>query len=219
MIFDLDGVIVDTAKYHFQSWQKLAHSIGGELTEKQNQKLKGVSRMASLDKILLWNSIELSEEQKENLAALKNSWYQSKIKQLGPHDGLPGAISFVENAKAMGFKISLGSASKNAPTILKALQIEHLFDTVIDGNSTSKSKPDPEVFLLGAQALKVKPSQTIVFEDALRGIEAAIAGGFHSVGVGDSDLLNIADFVIPGLGEVSVEEVINRMRESKNADQ
>lgn len=213
LIFDLDGVIVDTAKYHFKSWQKLAHSIGAELTEEQNEQLKGVSRMQSLEQILFWNSIDLQDEHMTTLAALKNTWYQSMIEQMGPGDGLPGAVEFIEEAKSAGLKTALGSASRNASTILRSLKIEHLFDAVIDGNNTTKSKPDPQVFLLGAEALKVAPEETIVFEDSIRGLEAAVEGGFHTVGVGDHEQLDQADWVIAGLGDIEVKQLLDKFQE------
>ena len=178
LIFDLDGVIVDTAQFHFLAWQKLARAIGADLSLQQNKKLKGVGRMESLDKILLWNSIGLSEEQKETLAAKKNQWYREMISSLSPKDALPGAREFIEQVKAKKFKIALGSASKNARPVLDALKMTSLFDVIIDGTQTTKSKPDPQVFTMGALELKLAPESIVVFEDAIRGVEAARAVGF-----------------------------------------
>lgn len=215
LIFDLDGVIVDTAKYHFKAWQRLAHSLGGELTKEQNEHLKGVSRMESLDQILKWNRIQLTEDQKQQLAAKKNSWYQELIQDLSPSEALEGAIPFLDDVLNKGYKIALGSASKNAPAILKGLQITSKFDAIIDGNKTTKSKPDPQVFLMGAEAMGLQAEEVIVFEDALKGIEAAQIGGFHTVGVGDSKQLESADCVIPSLGDQSIDVVINCLKKLK----
>jgi len=216
LIFDLDGVIVDTAKYHFQAWQRLAHSLGGELTEKQNEQLKGVSRMESLDQILKWNRIQITEEQKLKLAERKNAWYQDLIRGLNPSEALEGAIVFLDDVIDKGYKIALGSASKNAPAILEGLKITQKFDAIIDGNKTTKSKPDPQVFQLGAKALELSPEEMIVFEDAQKGIEAAKKGGFHAVGVGHEDQLGEADCIIPSLGHQSIDVVINCLKNRKS---
>lgn len=212
LIFDLDGVIIDTAKYHFIAWQKLAKAIGGSLPEEQNKNLKGVSRMESLDKILLWNSIGLSEEQKKVLAAKKNSWYQEMISDLSPEDALPGALEFLRSAKEHGFSIALGSSSKNAMSVLKSLKVVSLFDAIIDGTKTTRFKPDPQVFQLGAEALTLSPSQIIVFEDAAMGVKAALSGGFYTVGIGETSDLTSAHFVIPGLEGQHMDLVLERLK-------
>lgn len=211
LIFDLDGVIVDTAKYHFLAWQKLARAIGGSLSEQQNKKLKGVSRMESLDKILLWNSIGLNEDQKQTLAARKNSWYQQMISDLTPEDALPGALEFIRVAKEQGYGIALGSSSKNAMTVLKALKAVSLFDAIIDGTQTTRFKPDPQVFQMGAEALDLAPSQIIVFEDAAMGVRAAISSGFYAVGIGAARDLPSAHFVIPGLEGQRTDLLVERL--------
>ncbi len=208
-LFDLDGVIVDTAKFHFLAWKKLANSLGIDFTEIQNEELKGVSRIDSLKKILTWAGIEKSLEEMNRLATLKNDWYVEMIQTIRPGDELPGAKTFLLEAKNDRIKIALGSASKNAGTILDKLQIVDLFDAVIDGNQVTHSKPNPEVFLKGATALGLQPYECVVFEDALAGIEAAKSGGMYSVGVGTSDVLAIADKVVSGLDAVTVNDVLS----------
>lgn len=206
-LFDLDGVIVDTAVYHFKAWKKLANQLGFDFTEEQNEQLKGVSRIDSLKKILAWGGLQKSEEEIEVLAHLKNEWYVQMITKIQPGDELPGAKDFLEQIKQARYKIALGSASKNAPLILDNLRIRYLFDAVIDGSQVTHSKPDPEVFLKGAQALNVLPIECVVFEDALAGIEAAIAGGMHTVGIGSPEVLSNAELVINGLSEMTVEKL------------
>lgn len=207
-LFDLDGVIVDTAKYHFLAWKKLANSLGIDFTEVQNEALKGVSRIDSLKKILAWGHLEKTPEEMEQLATLKNNWYVDMIQTIKPGDELPGAKDFLINARSAGIKSALGSASKNAETILEKLQITELFDAIIDGNQVTHSKPDPEVFLKGAFALGLLPVECVVFEDALAGIEAAKAAEMYSVGIGAADVLGMADIVVTGLDAITVDEVL-----------
>lgn len=207
-LFDLDGVIVDTAKFHFLAWQKLANTLGIEFTEIQNEELKGVSRIDSLKKILSWGGLEKTPEEMNTLATLKNDWYVDMIQTVKPGDELPGAKAFLQNIHNAGLKIALGSASKNAGTILEKLEITNLFDAVIDGNQVTHSKPDPEVFLKGAEALGLQPSECVVFEDALAGIEAAKAGNMYSIGIGSSDVLTIADKVFAGLNKITIKDVL-----------
>jgi beta-phosphoglucomutase len=206
-IFDLDGVIVDTAVYHYKAWKKLANELGFDFTEEDNEKLKGVSRMASLDLILQWGGLTKTDAEKEELAARKNAWYVDMINRMTPAEILPGAKEFVESCKSAGIKTALGSASKNSGTILEKVGIDHLFDVVIDGNKVSKPKPDPEVFLKGAEALNIPPANCVVFEDAIAGIEAAINGGMRSVGIGSPDVLGKANLVVSGLDKMSVEKL------------
>ncbi len=173
LIFDLDGVIVDTAKYHYLAWKELADELGFFFSKDDNERLKGVSRMRSLDILLEVGKIELDDEKKIQLAAKKNERYVGMIKKMPSDEILSGALSFLKTAKEKGYKIALGSASKNAMTILNRLNISYLFDAIIDGNKVSNAKPDPEVFLMGAQELKIKPENCVVFEDAAAGIDAA----------------------------------------------
>ncbi|HWZ03795.1 MAG TPA: beta-phosphoglucomutase [Mucilaginibacter sp.] len=206
-IFDLDGVIVDTAVYHYKAWKRLANELGFDLSEKDNEKLKGVSRVRSLELILQWGGVTKTKPEQDELAAKKNAWYVDMISHMTPAEILPGAKEFVEDCRKAGFKIALGSASKNSGMILEKVGITHLFDAVIDGNKVSKAKPDPEVFLKGAEALNVAPAECVVFEDAIAGIEAAINGGMKSVGIGSPDVLGKADLVVSGLNEMSIEKL------------
>lgn len=198
-LFDLDGVIVDTAKFHYLAWRELANGLGFDISEEQNEQLKGISRMESLERILNIGQATLSDDEKLRLATIKNARYVEMIKTLDASEILRGAREYLLELRGRGVKIALGSASKNAEIILKNLGILELFDAVIDGNKVSRSKPDPEVFLLGAQALGVAPSACVVYEDAVAGVEAAKAGGMHAVGIGRPENLPGADLVVPGL--------------------
>ena len=206
-LFDLDGVIVDTAKYHYLAWRNLAHQLGFEFTEKDNQRLKGVSRVRSLEILLEVGGLTLRDERKKELAAQKNEEYVVYIKQLDRSELLPSAEACLQQLREKGIKTALGSASKNAPLILRNLEIEHLFDAIIDGNKVSKAKPDPEVFLLGAQEVDVPAAACVVFEDAEAGLQAARTAGMVAVGVGRAEELPSADIVFPGLHAVNVAEL------------
>lgn len=208
-IFDLDGVIVDTAKYHYIAWKDLAHEMNFDFTEKDNERLKGVSRMASLDILLEIGHIEKTPQEKERLAAKKNENYRSYILKMTPEEILPGAAAFLKECRDNNIATALGSASKNAMTILSKLQLTQLFDVIIDGTKTSKAKPDPEVFLKGAEALGISPTNCVVFEDAEAGIEAALAAGMKCVGIGNPKTLNKANFVIDGLHQMNIQHLHN----------
>lgn len=198
-IFDLDGVVVDTAKYHYQAWKRLANSLGFDFTEKENEHLKGVSRMESLEIILHIGGKSLPQEEKQRLATLKNEWYVDFVGRMDEKEVLPGVEDLLLSLKRKGIKIALGSASKNAVSILERVKLIDYFDVIIDGNHTSRSKPDPEVFIMGAEALGLSPKECVVFEDAPKGVQAAKAGGFYCVGVGDEAFLSQADMVVPSL--------------------
>jgi beta-phosphoglucomutase len=206
-IFDLDGVIVDTAIYHYKAWKRLANSLGFDFTEHQNEQLKGVSRVRSLQLILGWGNVTKTEAEQEVLATQKNTWYMEMVNQMTPAEILPGAKEFLETCRAVGLKIALGSASKNSMTILDKLNLTDMFDAVIDGNKVSKAKPDPEVFLAGAQALGMQPEECVVFEDAIAGVEAALAGDMKVVGIGSPDVLVGANLVIKGLDEMTLDKL------------
>jgi beta-phosphoglucomutase len=206
-IFDLDGVIVDTAVYHYKAWKRLANQLGFDFTEEQNEKLKGVSRTRSLELILQWGGISKSPAEQEELATLKNTWYVDMISHMTPAEILPGAKEFLVTCRAAGLKTALGSASKNSTMILEKVDIVDLFDAVIDGNKVTKAKPDPEVFLKGAEAVGVSPAECVVFEDAIAGVEAAVAGGMKAVGIGSPDVLSEADLVVSGLDKMSLEKL------------
>lgn len=204
-IFDLDGVIVDTAKYHYQAWKRLCNELGFDLSEEENESLKGIGREESLDILLEKGGISKSSDEKAELTSQKNGWYQELIGRMTPEEVLPGALAFLKGVKASGRKTALGSSSRNARMIIETLEIESLFDAIIDGTKVSKGKPDPQTFLLGAEALKIHPSNCVVFEDAKAGVQAAIAGGMYVVGVGNADTLARANFVIPGFENVDVD--------------
>ena len=207
-LFDLDGVIVDTAKYHYIAWQAIAHELGFEFTEEHNEQLKGVSRMRSLEILLGVGGITLDQATMEALADKKNKHYLQYIQKMTPEEILPGSREFLMDLRHNGILTALGSASKNALTILNGLSITNLFDAIIDGNKVSKAKPDPEVFLKGAEALGVEPNSCVVFEDAASGVEAALAAGMMCVGIGSQDILGKAHWVVPGLFELSYSKLI-----------
>lgn len=200
-IFDLDGVIVDTARYHFLAWGLMAKDLGIVLTKNDNEKLKGVSRMSALDIILEIGDLSLDMEEKELLANKKNLCYVEYIQNLKRSEILPGVEEYLERVKDIGCRIALGSASKNAPLILKRLALMDYFDAVVDGNSVSQAKPDPEVFLAAARAIDTPPENCVVFEDAAAGIEAALAAGMTAVGVGMEENLPGAKMWVKGLFE------------------
>ena len=208
-IFDLDGVIVDTAKYHFMAWRRLAKELGFEFTLEDNEALKGVSRMASLEILLNKGGISVGDQEKEMLAARKNGWYVEFISGMKPDEILPGSVQLLKALRKAGILTAIGSASKNAGTILDGIGLREMFDVIIDGNKISSAKPDPEVFLKGAAEMNLSPSQCVVFEDAQAGIEAAIAGGMRCVGVGSPDLLGRADIVIPDLRKITINQLRN----------
>jgi len=204
-IFDMDGVIVDTAKYHFKAWERLADTLGIPFTEEQNEQLKGVSRVDSLERILGWGNLQLNNNKKIELMDLKNKWYLDFVAEVSPQEMLPGAHDFLLLLKENGIKIALGSSSRNSILILEKLGIIELFDSIIDGTKIHFSKPHPEVFLKGAADLNVLPSEVVVFEDAISGVEAAKAGGFHCIGIGDASVLKQADMIINSLAEVNLD--------------
>ncbi|MEN8119228.1 MAG: beta-phosphoglucomutase [Bacteroidota bacterium] len=207
LIFDLDGVIVDTAKYHYLAWKELADELGFFFSEEHNERLKGVSRMRSLDILLEVGNVKLEDDVKKQLATQKNERYVGMIKKMMPDEILPGALSFLKTAKEKGYKIALGSASKNAMTILNQLNISGLFDAIIDGNKVSNAKPDPEVFLMGAKGLNVDPENCVVFEDAAAGVEAAHNGKMFCIGIGTEENLGDADILIPGFENFTINDL------------
>jgi beta-phosphoglucomutase len=208
-IFDLDGVIVDTAKYHFMAWRRLAKELGFEFSIADNEALKGVSRMTSLEILLRTGGVTASEKEKEELAARKNGWYVEFISGMTPDEILPGSVRLLKSLRKAGILTAIGSASRNAGTILDRIELREMFDVIVDGNKIHKAKPDPEVFLRGAEEMNLPPSCCIVFEDAQAGIEAAIAGGMKSVGVGDPKMLGRADLVIPNLKNITIRQLRN----------
>jgi beta-phosphoglucomutase len=193
-IFDLDGVIVDTAKYHFLAWQKLAQELGIEFTPEHNEELKGVSRVRSLDIILALGNIEASQEDKNKWLTQKNEDYLSYLVDMDESEILPGVLPVLEFIKEKKQLIALGSASKNARPILEKTGILPFFDAIVDGNDVSNAKPDPEVFLRAAQLLNVSNENAIVFEDSVAGIQAANTANMISIGIGDATILHEAKY-------------------------
>ena len=204
-LFDLDGVVVDTAKFHYIAWKEMAAELGFDFTEKENEWLKGVSRMRSLDILLEIGKVTKSDEEKRLLAESKNERYLEFVNRMTEEEILPGVTRFLDDLRSNGILIALGSASKNAPLILERIQLTEKFDVVVDGNSVSKAKPDPEVFLKCAELLHVKPEQCLVFEDAQAGIDAALNGGMKVIGVGSPADLSDADHFIPGFKKLDYE--------------
>ena len=200
VLFDLDGVLVDTAIYHFQAWRRLAAELGYSFSVVDNEQLKGVSRVESLELILNWAGLEKSETEKADLLTKKNQWYLELIEQLNPEHLLAGSLDLIKKLQEKGIKIALGSASKNALGILEKTGIIAYFDALIDGNVVQLSKPNPEVFLKGAEVLGIEPACCLVLEDAQAGIDAARAAGMQVIGVGQAEHLNGADLVVADLG-------------------
>ncbi len=212
-IFDFDGVIVDTAGYHYMSWRKLASQLGFEFTEEQNEEMKGISRMDSLDVVLDIGNITATQEEKIKLAKQKNDWYREYLSNVDESAILPGVYNFLTELSDANIPFALGSASKNAGFIIPKLGISHLFHTILDGNDTTRSKPDPEVFIKAAESMKKAPSRVVVFEDSYKGLVAAQSAGFMSCGVGDPMVLANADFVIPTFEKFSIEVLSNQIDE------
>lgn len=206
-IFDLDGVICDTAHFHYLAWKELANSVGIDFDHAFNEKLKGVSRIKSLELILDHGSKTLSKSEFDSKLAEKNEQFLGFVNTMNPGDELPGVVSFLKELKAAGIKIALGSASKNAPLILSRLQLTDFFEVLIDGNKVTKAKPDPEVFLKGAEGLKLEPNECVVFEDAVSGIQAAKSGGFKAIGIGDPDTLSQADHIYSGFETITLNTI------------
>ncbi|WP_082099348.1 MULTISPECIES: beta-phosphoglucomutase [Demequina] len=202
-LFDLDGVIVDTAVHHFAAWRQTADQLGFTLADEDEELLKGVGRMDALRIVLGIGGVEVDDATALHLAEEKNARYVDAIASITPADMLPGALETLEDLRARGIRTALGSASRNAPLILERLGITHLFDAIVDGSVVTEAKPHPRVFLEGARALGVDPSTCIVFEDAIAGVQAAKAAGMTAVGIGVPAVLTQADAVIPGLHAVA----------------
>lgn len=209
-LFDLDGVIVDTAIYHYQAWKRLANELGFDISEEFNEGLKGVSRTDSLDLILAHGGLSLPDEKKTELATQKNEWYLELVSRMTSNDILPGVPAFFAQVRQAGLKTALGSVSKNAPMILERIGMTEAFDAIIDGNKISKGKPDPEVFTKGAEELGVSAAECVVFEDAVAGVEAGKRAGMFVVGIGTPDVLTKADMVALSLEKLAVEEILER---------
>lgn len=216
-LFDLDGVIVDTAKYHFIAWREIARELGFEFTERDNERLKGVSRTRSLEILLEVGGVDLDGPTKVHLAEKKNALYLSYVMKMTPAEILPGADAFLVECRKTGLKTALATASRNAAVILDLLKIAALFDVVVDGNKVTHTKPDPEVFLNCAKDLALSPGSCVVFEDAEAGIEAAHAGGMLAIGIGDPKILTEADVVVSGLSNFSLAQLREAWDNKRNS--
>lgn len=215
VIFDLDGVIVDTAHFHFLAWRNLARSLGVDFTEEFNENLKGISRMESLEKILeLGNKVnEYTEDEKVELATKKNTEYVELLNDMKPTDIYPGIKELLNELRENNIKIALASASKNAPMILDALEITDLFDFVVNPESVAKGKPSPDIFLAGAEAVGANPENCIGIEDAVAGIQAILSAGMFAVGVGTPSEMSAAgaNLVVQNTKELSLELLVKNV--------
>lgn len=212
-IFDLDGVIVDTARYHFLAWQKIANELNIDFTLENNELLKGVSRVRSLDIILELGKVEASQEDKNRWLIQKNEEYLSYLVDMDQSELLPGVLSMLHYLKEKNQPIALGSASKNARPILEKTGIRHYFDAIVDGNDVSNAKPDPEVFLIAAKLLDVSPENAIVFEDSVAGVQAANIGKMTSIGIGEESILYEAKYIFDDFTHIDmsfIEGLINK---------
>jgi beta-phosphoglucomutase len=209
-VFDLDGVITDTAKYHYIAWKELAAEIGIEIDLKFNEQLKGISRMDSLERILtLGNKNDAyTEVEKEALATKKNTHYVQLLQSLTPDYLLPGVKTFLDEAKAKNIPCAIASASKNAPFILDKLGVMQDFDTIVDPATLKKGKPDPEIFIQAALALGIEPAEAVGFEDAQAGIDGIKAAGMYAVGVYSGEELHGADVIVEKLTDLNIDELL-----------
>lgn len=205
IIFDLDGVIVDTAHFHYLAWKKTAATLGFELTPELNEQLKGVSRIDSLQKILDWAGIEITQERFDFLTSDKNVDYLAHVATMSADDVLPGVREFIAKLKREEYRVALGSASKNARHILERVGMIDQFDAIVDGTNVSAAKPDPEVFLQGAELLGLQPQQCVVFEDSKAGVTAANNGGMVSVGIGKQEHLSHAHHVFENFEQIPTD--------------
>ena len=208
VIFDLDGVIVSTDEFHFLAWQQLAQEMGIPFSREDNEKLKGVSRMESLEIILQGSPKTFTDRTKEQMAERKNSFYRDMLKKLTPADVLPGVLQFLQDLRARKIRAAIGSSSKNAVPILGAIGLADAFAAVADGTKIKNSKPHPEVFLLAASLLCLKPQDCLVVEDAEAGVEAGLAAGMKVLAVGSASALPKATYRAADLSQISPEQVL-----------
>jgi beta-phosphoglucomutase len=203
-IFDLDGVIVDTAHYHYLSWRKLANILGFDLSPNENENLKGVSRRESLEYILKLGNKSLSEAEIQDYLVQKNEWYLSYIKEMTPEEILPGVVSFLKELKKNNIKAAIGSSSKNARPILERVGLSDRFEVIVDGTNIEKGKPDPEVFQKAAKGLGLQPNECLVVEDAIAGVEAALSGEFPVLAIGSAAGLEKATHLIASTSDLDI---------------
>lgn len=208
VIFDLDGVLVSTDELHYAAWSELAGREGVPFTPHDNERLKGVSRMESLEIILERSPRVYPPERKAAMAEAKNARYRELLAGLTPRDALPGARAMLEGLRARAVRTAVGSSSRNAREILDRVDLSRLLDVVVDGNDIRRSKPDPEVFLLAASLLRLPPAECLVVEDAAAGVEAGVRGGFRVLGIGGPDVLRGAERCVAGIGAIGVDELL-----------
>lgn len=207
-VFNLDGVIVDTAKYHYMAWRQLADEMGIDFPREQHEQLRSLGRMESLEKILEWGGLYMTEAEKLHWADVKNNWYQGLIANMTPEEVLPGVVPFLDEVRSSGGRTALSSASRNARAVLKSTKLESYFDVILDGSAARKAKPHPECFQLAAAALGLTPAECIVFDDAVKGVHAARNGGFHIVGIGNPEHLPVAELVISGFEDYRLADIL-----------
>lgn len=211
-IFDLDGVITDTAEYHYLAWKQLAEDIGVTFDRDFNEQLKGVSRMDSLERILtLTPEQSFTNEEKEALATRKNDHYTNLIEDMSPDDILPGIKEFIEDIKVHELQLALGSASKNAIIVLERLQLLDYFDYIVDAAKVKHGKPHPETFLRAAEGLNVPPADCVGIEDAKAGVDAIKAAGMFAIGVGSKEHLAKADYVVETTNELQFAKIMSKV--------
>lgn len=204
VIFDLDGVLTDTAHYHFLAWKQIADKVGVHFDEAVNEQLKGIDRMGSLNLILQQSQTPFSDQQRQALAAEKNTNYQTLIQQITPNDVFTGVPELISALRKQGFALGVASVSKNAQFVLQQLELTSAFDYVADAAKISRSKPDPEIFLTVAEALQVSPQHCVGVEDAVAGVQAIVSAGMPAIGVGDPSVLKQANRVVGATGEIDV---------------
>jgi len=212
-IFDLDGVITDTAELHFAAWKELSDAMGWQFDRELNDSLRGISRMDSIKAIMDHNKVDLEPGQVGELAERKNKIYVDSLEGMTEQDYLPGARELLTHLRNEGFAVALGSSSKNAVKVLQRLNAIRYFDFIGDGNTVAKSKPAPDIFLYAAQQLKLPADQCLVIEDAEKGIDAARAGGFHCVGIGPEERVGHADLRFDSMGEATLFEVKSHFKD------
>ena len=209
-IFDLDGVIVDTARFHYQAWKKLADGLGISFSEEDNERLKGISRMESLEILLEIGGMSISRAEMTELTDQKNKWYVDFVRAMTEDDVLPGVSDFLQELQSHGVRVSVASASKNAQLVLQQVGLIDVFDAVSDGRMVKRAKPDPEIFLHSSSQLGIPASNCLVFEDAAAGIEAAQRAGMVTVGVGSERSLKDADAIIPGFAGLTIHQLCSK---------
>lgn len=207
VIFDLDGVLVDTAPLHYRAWKRLAELIDIPFNQTDNERLKGLGRRESLEALLALGRRSASEKEIQEWMDVKNRWYVESLADLSPDDRLPGVTPLLEQLKKEGFRLAVGSASRNARMILQRVELTPYFDAVVDGTMINRSKPAPDVFLKAAERLEVPPEQAVVIEDARAGIAAAHAASMKAIGIGDPQTLAEADLVVESLRALTADRI------------